>query len=115
VKNIVLIPSTLVFTALLSGCAGDLARLRDTYNNPAYQAGADKSTVLARAGTPLSRIRILDGTGECFNYNRTIEGKTVPFYVGFNQRGTIVGTGYDATCSEAAAQGRLSRSEPEKQ
>jgi len=108
VRNIVFIPIGAVATALIVTGCNSIATIRDTrHTNSAFQENATKAEVIAQMGQPASKIAILDGRGECFNYIRVVEGKSRPFYVGFNQDNIVTNAGYDRDCAQAVAEGRL--------
>ncbi|WP_432240243.1 hypothetical protein [Herbaspirillum robiniae] len=110
------LPSAVLLVALLAlgGCftAADKALLRDGYATGAYDADPTKARVLARAGQPQRKTRILNGTGECYDYSRVVEGKSVAFYAAFNQQDRLTAAAYHRTCAEALAAGELDNSKP---
>lgn len=115
-KNRIVLSTTILLAALaLTGCitGDDIAILRDTDNvRSAMVDGANRTGVVAQLGRPNSKISILNGTGECYNYTRVLNGKNVPFYVGFNQKNIVTNAGYKKNCTQALADGHLSYSEP---
>ncbi|EJN09678.1 hypothetical protein [Herbaspirillum sp. YR522] len=116
-NRIVLSTSVLLVASTLAGCitSQDIAIVRDVGNvKAAMIEGANKAGVVAQLGQPESKIAILEGTGECYNYTRVLNGKNVPFYVGFNQKNMVTGAGYTRNCTQALADGRLSYKEPPK-
>lgn len=67
---------------------------------------------IGQGGQPQRKTRILNGTGECYDYTRVVDGKSVAFYAAFNQQDRLTAAAYHRTCAEALAAGELDNSKP---
>nr|WP_314267010.1 outer membrane protein assembly factor BamE [uncultured Moellerella sp.] len=82
--------------------------------NASVKVGSNKQSVMAAGGAPLSKQKIINGKGDCWDYSLNSGDKQTPYYVSFNKNNMTTHAGF-ITCAEADQRKLLVSEEPVRQ
>lgn len=103
------------FIFVLTAC-DTLSLLRDAKIADSFYVGSNKLSILEKFGNPNSTMQILNGHGECYNYNHTLpNGSKTPIFVGFRNTDNKVVSYGNLTCEDAKTKGFLNKNTPIEQ
>ncbi len=101
----------------ITGCTG-FSLIRNFGSHPlvtaSSQVGSNKQSVMAAGGAPLSKQKIVNGNGDCWDYSLNSGDKHTPFYVAFNKDNMTTHGGF-ITCAQADKEKILVSEEPIRQ